>query len=418
MTYSQAVSYLRQTNRAFCKPGIERVQTLASAFGDPHKDLSVIHVTGTNGKGSFCVLTEQMLVSAGLRVGRFSSPALVRINECVAVNGHPISDEAFARLVERLRPVAEGLSDRPTEFELLTVLAFLYFKEQACDVVLAECGMGGLTDATNLIESPLLSVITGVSVDHSSFLGSTVEEIAFQKAGIIKANCPVLWCGTDGHAEKVIRAVAREKNAPFYTVARPTLRIRSCGIDGTVFDFNGKENLSLSLLGTYQAENAANALTAVGILFPALPEQALRAGLRSACWPGRFEILSRNPLVIADGGHNPEGVDRAVESIEAYFPQEKVTFVTGIMADKEYRTVARRMGSVAGRVFCVTPENARALPAEEYAEVFRSLGVAAEACSSVKEALVAAVAVGAPVVCLGSLYMYAEIRRVMEESEK
>ncbi|MBO5222726.1 MAG: bifunctional folylpolyglutamate synthase/dihydrofolate synthase [Clostridia bacterium] len=418
MNYTESISYLRGTNRAFCKPGTDRVEALCAAVGNPQKDLPVIHVAGTNGKGSFCVILASLLKEAGYTVGRFSSPALCKINECVSVNGGEISDEDFARLVSILQPFADTEADRPTEFELLTVLAFLYFQEKHCDYVILECGMGGLTDATNVIERPLLSVITGVSVDHASFLGDTVDKIAEQKAGIIKDSCPVLWCGTDPAAEAVCRKHALCHAAPLYTVPRQALIVKNADLSGTVFDFDGYTDLSLSLLGLYQADNAANALTALEILNQNLSDGALRAGLRKARWPGRFEIVSHDPLIIADGGHNPEGVNRAVESIETYFSNEKVIFVTGIMADKDYHTVAARMASVAQAVYTVTPPNARALPAKEYAEVFRTLGIPATPCATVAEGIAKALSANSPVICLGSLYMYDEIRQALSPENR
>ncbi len=410
MTYSQAIQYLQGTNRAFCKPGTQRVASLCSALGDPQKTLSVIHVAGTNGKGSFCVILESLLRSGGFRVGRFSSPALSRINECVTVNGEMISDGDFARLVTTLQPLADGQNDRPTEFEILTALAFQYFKEQQCDYVIVECGMGGLTDATNVLLRPLLSVITEISVDHASFLGNTVREIAGQKAGIVKENCPVLWCGKNLEAEGVIRTTAGDKNAPFFTVDRKTVQIKRGDLTGTVFDFDGDFDLSLSLLGLYQVDNAVNALTALKILGISLGRKSIIDGLSQAFIPGRFEVLSQAPLVIADGGHNPDGVCRAVESIQAYFPGQKVVFVSGIMGDKEYQTVAKLISSVAYAVYTVTPENPRSLPAEEYAEVFRNLGISADPCDTVPQALQRAVCHGRPVICLGSLYQYDAVR--------
>lgn len=409
MNYPEAIQYLKGTNRAFCKPGTERVQALCAAVGDPQEMLPTVHVAGTNGKGSFCVILASLLTAAGFRVGRFSSPALCRINECITVNGREIDDDSFARLISRLAPAADGESDRPTEFEILTVAAFLYFKEQNCDYVILECGMGGLTDATNVVDRPLLSVITGISVDHTSFLGDTVEAIATQKAGIIKENCLALWCGSDLAAEAVIRSVAEAKNAPLYTVPRDTLIIRKADLSGTLFDFDGRTDLPLRLLGLYQADNAANALTALKILGITPDRKALCDGLFAARWPGRFELLSRDPVIIADGGHNPEGIVRALESIRVYFPGQKICFVSGIMADKDYPAAAASMAEVAGQVCCITPDNPRALPADEYAAVFRGLGIPAEGYGTVAAAVSAAAGSGLPVVCLGSLYSYAAV---------
>lgn len=421
MTYRQAEDALRGTNRPFCKPGTQRVEALCQALGDPQRTLRVLHVTGTNGKGSFCAIVDAMLSAAGYRVGRFSTPALCEMRETVTVNGEPIPEAEFAALAQELLALSERLPDPPTEFEMLTALALKWFRKSKCDLVILECGMGGLTDATNVIDSPVLSVITGVSVDHASFLGATVAEIAHQKAGIIKEGRPVLWCGADPEAEAVIRAEAKAKNAPLHTVPKEGLTLKSWDLSGTVFDFNGKTDLSLSLLGLYQADNAANALTAADLLRAQgwrIPESALREGLRTVRWKGRFEILSRSPLIIADGGHNPEGIARAAESVEAYFPHTPVCFVTGIMADKDYRAVAARLAPLAARVFCLTPHNSRALPAADYAEVFRSLGVSAQACTDGADALCRAVDEGHPVVCLGSLYMYSELKDAVDRLRK
>ena len=415
MNYSQALQYLQGTNRAFCKPGTDRVLSLCRGVGDPQKNLPAVHVTGTNGKGSFCVFLASLLTAAGFTVGRFSSPALCRLNECVTVDGEEISDDDLARLVSDLAPLADGQDDRPTEFEILTALAFLYFREKGCDYVILECGMGGLTDATNVIDAPLLSVITGVSVDHASFLGNTVTEIAEQKAGIIKKNCLALWCGTDPEAGAVLHRRSLCLNAPLHTVPRETLKITKADLSGTVFDFGRYTDLPLYMLGTYQADNAANALTALELLGIAPDRKQLTDGLWAARLPGRFELLSKDPIVIADGGHNPEGVNRAVESIEAYFPGQKVVFLSGIMGDKDYVTVAKRMACVAHRVYTVTPENPRALPAEEYAAVFRRLGVEAFPCDGMVSALRQAVSHGLPVICLGSLYQYRAIVSALEE---
>lgn len=421
MTYRQAEDALRGTNRPFCKPGTQRVEALCEALGRPQRSLRVLHVTGTNGKGSFCAIVDAMLTAAGYRVGRFSTPALCEMRETVTVNGESIPEAEFAALAQELLALSEKLPDPPTEFELLTALALKWFDKNNCDLVLLECGMGGLTDATNVIDSPVLSVITGVSVDHTSFLGTTVAEIARQKAGIIKEGRPVLWCGADPEAEAVIRAVATEKNAPLHTVPRERLTLRSWDLSGTVFDFNGREGLHLSLLGLYQADNAANALTAADLLRSMgwqIPEAALREGLKTVRWKGRFEVLSQSPLIIVDGGHNPEGIARAAESIEAYFCHQKVAIVTGIMADKDYRAVACRLAPLAEEVFCVTPHNPRALPSREYAAVFRALRVSAQACAGGANALRRAVKTGLPVVCLGSLYMYAELKDAVDRLRK
>ena len=416
MNYNEAIEYIHSVNWTFCKPGLERVRELCEALGNPQDSLKYIHVAGNNGKGSFCAMTDSILRHAGYKVGLFTSPYIVEFNERMRIDGKNISNEELCELVEIVKPHADKMADKPTEFELITALAFLYFKRHNCDVVVLECGLGGRLDATNVIKDPILSVITGIALDHTSILGDTVEKIAAEKAGIIKSGVPVLWCGNDANADKVISAKAQELGAPMARVDRSSLEIKEMTLGGTVFDYNGREDILLSLLGTYQPLNATNVLSAIDILKQngyKIEDKAIYDGLRAVRWPARFEMISRDPLIIADGGHNPEGIDSAVESIERYFGEEKVAIITGVMADKDYCYMASRISSVAKKVFCLTPDNPRALSAAEYAEVFRGLGVEAVACDSVETAVSSAVAWAkeneASIVSLGSLYMYCEV---------
>ena len=421
MNYGEAIEYIHSVNWTFCKPGLERVRELCRALGDPQDQLQFIHVAGTNGKGSFCAMTESILRHAGYKVGLFTSPYIVEFNERMRINGENISNDELCELVEIIKPIAEKMADKPTEFELITALAFLYFKRHNCDVVVLECGLGGRLDATNIIKTPLLSVITGIALDHTSILGDTVEKIAAEKAGIIKKGARVLWCGNDTGAERVIADKAEELGAPMTRVDRSTLKIKEMTFGGTTFDFGGRENLSLSLLGTYQPLNATNVLSAIDILKKSgydIPERAVYDGLKAVKWPARFEIISKDPLIIADGGHNPEGIDSAVSSIERYFGDERVAIITGVMADKDYRYMADRIASVARMVFCLTPDNPRALKAEEYASVFKGLGTDAVACESVEVAVSSTIKWArennAPIVSLGSLYMYCEVAEAVK----
>ena len=416
MNYAEAIEYIHSVNWTFCKPGLERVKELCHALGDPQDKLKFIHVAGTNGKGSFCSMTDSILRHAGYKVGLFTSPYILEFNERMRINGENISDGELCELVELIKPVADKMTDKPTEFELITAIAFLYFARHKCDIVVLECGLGGRLDATNIIKTPILSVITGIALDHTSILGDTVGQIATEKAGIIKQGVPVLWCGKDAAAEKVIRDKAQEIGAPVFTADKRDLVINKLTLDGTYMELGDRKNIRLALLGTYQPENAANALCAVDMLNEMgyhISDTAVNKGLETVKWHARFEVISKSPLVIADGGHNPEGIDVAVDSIQKYFPNQKVAIVTGVMADKDYSYMAKRISSVAQKVFCLTPANPRALPSDRYADVFESLGVGAAACESVdvavRSALEFAQARGIPIVSLGSLYMYGEV---------
>ena len=405
----------------FCNPGLGRVKTLCHALGDPQDSLRFIHVAGTNGKGSFCSMLDSVLRAEGYRVGLFTSPYIMEFGERMRVDGENISESELCSLVERVKPIADAMEDKPTEFELITALAFLYFAEKKCDYVVLECGLGGRLDATNVIKTPILSVITGIALDHVAILGDTEEKIAAEKAGIIKSGVTVLWCGSHEGAERVIKEKADELGVEFIKIDRSTLKIKNMTLEGTDFDFGGHTDIRIPLLGSYQPLNASNVLTAIDILRGLgvkISEEAVKVGLASVVWHARFEIINKSPLVIADGGHNPEGIDGAVASVKQYFSQ-KVGIVTGVMADKDYRYMAGRIAEVADTAFCLTPDNPRALPAADYAKVFEELDVSATAYPSVDGAVLAAMQWGrendAPIVCLGSLYMYGEIRRAIDK---
>ncbi len=424
MNYNEAIEYIHSVNWVFCNPGLERVEKLCHALGDPQDSLRFIHVAGTNGKGSFCAMTDSILRKAGYKVGLFTSPYIVEFNERMRIDGENISNEELCELCELIKPIADKMEDKPTEFELITALAFLYFARHKCDIVVLECGLGGRLDATNVIKTPLLSVITGIALDHTSILGDTVEKIAAEKAGIIKKDAQVLWCGRDKGAEDVVFAKAAEVGASISRVERSSLCITEMTLDGTIFDFGERKNINLSLLGTYQPENAANVLTAIDILKNngfEISEKAIYDGMKSVKWQARFEVISRDPLIIADGGHNPEGIDSAVQSIEKYFGEKKVGIITGVMADKDYNYMASRIASVTGKVFCLTPDNPRALTAEKYAEVFGRLGIEAVACDSVENAVSSAIKWAKEndmqIVSLGSLYMYCEVAETVLKSK-
>ena len=420
MTYTEAIEYIHSINWQFCNPGLDRVTELCERLGNPQDSLKFIHVAGTNGKGSFCAMTDAMLRAEGYKVGLFTSPYILEFGERMRIDGKNISDSELCALVDEIKPIADAMIDKPTEFELITALAFLYFARNKCDIVVLECGLGGRLDATNIIKTPLLSVITGIALDHTAILGDTVEAIAAEKAGIIKPDVPLLWCGSDKRAEGVIFDRAKELGAPIYTVKRESLKINNMSLDGTDFDFWDYKNLNLALLGSYQTINASNSLTAISLLCKlglSVSERAVREGLKSVVWHARFEVISKAPLIIADGGHNPEGIDVAVESVKQYFGGGKVLVVTGVMADKDHAYMATRISSVAEKVFCLTPDNPRALKAKDYADEFISLGARAVACESVADAVVKArleaERTGLPVVALGSLYMYGEVVKAL-----
>ncbi len=418
MTYQEALAYIHSVNWTFCKPGLARITALCEALGNPQDDLRCIHVAGTNGKGSFCAMTASILQAAGYRTGLFTSPYIKVFNERMMVDGEMISDEELAELTAYVRPVADAMADKPTEFELITAIAFEYFAECHCDVVVLETGLGGRLDSTNIIESSLLSVITGIDLDHTAILGDTVEKIAAEKAGIIKHSCPVLFGGAGGDAaERVIRKTAEEQSAPYAKTDLSKLSVASYSLYGTEVSFGSHRDLTLPLLGTYQPKNLANVLTALDLLTARgslkVTEEHIRKGLASVRWPARFEVISNDPVILFDGSHNPQGIASAAESIRRYFPNGGVNLLTGVMADKQYDGMIETLAPLANRVFTVTPNNPRSLNSHRYAECFRAHGVEAQGYDTVTDGLREAIChskeSNTPLICLGSLYLYGEI---------
>lgn len=416
MTYEQAISYIHGVSNFFCKPGLDRIRELCEGLGEPQKTLKFIHVAGTNGKGSVCSMLNSVLIEAGYKVGLYTSPYVLEFNERMRVNGINISNETLANITAKVKTVAEKMTDSPTEFELITAIAFEYFKEEKCDVVILETGMGGKLDATNIIDNPLLSIITGISLDHTAFLGNTVEQIAGEKAGIIKKNSITLFGGESHKAEAVISAEAEKMQSRLYKTDYSSLRILSSGLEGTTFNYKARENIRISLLGSYQPRNAAIVLCAIDLLREsglAVSEEAIRRGLLEARWPARFEIIHTHPTIIFDGAHNAEGISAAVESIKKYYGEKRVVVMTGVLKDKDYHAIARSISEVALCAYTITPDNPRALCADEYAKIFTHGGVCAIPCPSVDDALSLALEkakkTNTALICLGSLYTYSHV---------
>ena len=422
MTYEEAVAYIHSVVWKGSRPGLSRITELLSLLGDPQDSLQFIHVAGTNGKGSTSAMTESILREAGYKTGLFVSPYIKHFNERICFCGTPISNEALAEATATVKPFADQMADAPTEFELITAIGLLYFKNMGCDIVVLETGMGGRLDSTNVIKSPLATVITGIALDHTEYLGDTVEKIAAEKAGIIKKGAPMLWGGRDIAARGVIEEAAAREGVRFVAAADTPVPVREMSLSGTVADYGAFRNVHLPLLGTYQPQNLSTVLAAIPLLRDAglaIPDDAVYAGVANVHWRGRFEKLCDAPLILSDGAHNPEGIAAAKESIEHYFGDSKVLLLVGVMADKDYNGMVAELAPLADRVFTLTPDNPRALSAQALADAFRAAGVCATGYATVSEAVAAAVDAAKrcekPLISLGSLYMYAEVTDAMEK---
>ena len=426
MNYNEAIEYIHSVSNFFCKPGLERIEKLCEMLGNPQNKLKFIHVAGTNGKGSFCAMLSSILSTSGYKTGLYTSPYITRFNERIMIDGNMISDNDLADLTTYVKQFAEKLYDKPTEFEIITAIAFEYFYRCGCDYVVLECGLGGRFDATNIVSTSILSIITGISVDHTNFLGNTISEIAKEKAGIIKSKVPCLWCGDDKTALSVIENCAKTLCAPLFYPYKEKLNVISYTLNGTYFDYDEYKNMFVNLLGTFQPFNAINVISATKILNSlgiSISEDNIRKGLERVIWHARFEILCHNPLFIYDGGHNYEGAAAAVNSIKHYFGNKKVIVINGIMKDKDYDLITKIISEIAEKVFCITPNNPRALSSHKLCDIYQNSGVEAERFESIDKAVESAISLSLkksiPIICLGSLYMYQDVRdSIFKYSEK
>ena len=419
MTYQEALAYIHAVHWQGHKPGLARTRALLAALGDPHKQLRFVHVAGTNGKGSTAAMLDSCLRCAGYKVGLFTSPYIIRFNERIQVNGAPIPDGDLVRLVEQVRPAAAAMADVPTEFELITALGMLYFAQQHCDIVVLEVGLGGALDSTNVIDPPECAVITALGMDHVKELGPTLADIAAAKAGIIKPGSPVVSYGGAPEADRVIAAAAAAQNAPLTVADFSKLTLRAAGLDGQTFDYDGLMGLTLPLLAGYQPRNAAVAIEALRALRGRgwqVPDSAIRQGLAQVRWPGRFELLRREPPFLLDGSHNAHGMRATVESLRARFPGEKFVFLVSIMADKDAGEMLRLLLPLAKAFVTVTAPSPRAIPAAELAARIEALGGRAEPADTIPAAVARtdALAAGGPAAALGTLYFSGEVREAVE----
>ena len=416
MTYEEALSYIHSICWKGSKLGLDRTRELLGKLNDPQKELKFIHIAGTNGKGSTAAMLSSILEEAGYRVGLYTSPFINRFNERMQVNHQPIPDEELAALTEYVRPHADAMADSPTEFELITALAMVWFARQKCDIVVLEVGMGGELDSTNIIDVPEAAVIAAMGLDHVKELGPTMADIARAKAGIIKEGGRVVSYGGNSEADEVIAAVCRARNASLCQPDFSAIVPGDFSLEGQTFSYKGWRGLRIPLVGAYQMNNAAVVLETVEVLRQrgwSVSDEAVRQGLADTRWPARFEVLRRDPVFIVDGGHNPHGIRATAESLRRLFPGRKITFVTGVMADKDVEHILGLIVPLAEQFFTVRPDNPRAMDAGELAARIEAMGAKATACTSVRDGVDRAIQAEGPhgVACaLGSLYMSGEVR--------
>lgn len=421
MNAEQAIAYIHSVCWKGSIPGLGRTQELLEKMGNPEKKLKFVHIAGTNGKGSTAAMTASILSKAGYRTGLYTSPYIYRFHERIQVDGVEISDEDLTEITEYVKPLADSMAQSPTEFELVCCIAFEYFYRKKCDIVVLEVGMGGAWDATNVIEVPEVAVITNIGLDHTEYLGDTVEKIAETKSGIFKPHGHAVVYRSTSSVEAVYERVCAERDVTLRKADFDGLVLKAHTLEGQVFDCGSRKNLVLPLLGDHQLHNASVVLSIADTLIGEgwkISEQNIYDGIRDVRWPGRFDIVCRKPLFIIDGGHNPQCIEALVKNIQDYLAGKKVIALTGVLADKDYADMYKPVMPLVDRFVCITPPNPRKLEAEQLARYLRQAGAQAQASESilggVKKAMDLAGEDGV-VLCFGSLYSIGGIRDALKD---
>ena len=421
MNAEQAIAYIHSVCWKGSIPGLGRTQELLEKMGNPEKKLKFVHIAGTNGKGSTAAMTASILSKAGYRTGLYTSPYIYRFHERIQVDGVEISDEELTEITEYVKPLADSMAQSPTEFELVCCIAFEYFYRKKCDIVVLEVGMGGAWDATNVIEVPEVAVITNIGLDHTEYLGDTVEKIAETKSGIFKPHGHGVVYRSTPSVEAVYERVCAERDVSLRKADFDGLVLKAHTLEGQVFDCGSRKNLVLPLLGDHQLHNASVVLSIADTLIGEgwkISEQNIYDGIRDVRWPGRFDIVCRKPLFIIDGGHNPQCIEALVKNIQDYLAGKKVIALTGVLADKDYADMYKPVMPLVDRFVCITPPNPRKLEAEQLARYLRQAGAQAQASESILDGVKQAMDLAGEdgvVLCFGSLYSIGGIRDALKD---
>ena len=430
MNYQETLLYLDSLGKFGIKLGMERIEGLLRELGNPEQKIKTVHVTGTNGKGSVSSMIANILRAANLKVGKFTSPHLVKYNERIVIGGEDISDESFAALLTIVKKaadsiVAKGVCEQPTQFEILTAAAFLHFALENVDYAVIEVGMGGLWDSTNVI-TPVVSVITNVSLDHTDRCGATVERIAMQKAGIIKENVPVVTAAEGDDALGPIKAVAMFKQAKLYIYGRAFWGTEvESSMDGQTFTLHAGEYYSsdytIKLPGEHQIANTSVAVVAAKLISKQderINELALHLGVSNTVWPGRLERISQGPDVILDGAHNPAGAAALRKALDKYYADQKRIFVFGMMGDKDMTNVIKTLIRPLDMVYAVRADSGdRAAAAEELAGLIGPQALAVDSVAAAYEAAVNEAGEDGVVCVCGSLYLVGSFKEMLAQTK-
>ncbi|MBE6062836.1 MAG: bifunctional folylpolyglutamate synthase/dihydrofolate synthase [Clostridium butyricum] len=433
MTYEEAMKYISSVGKFGSNYGLKRTFRLLELLGNPHENLKLIHVAGTNGKGSTTAMITKILYGMGYKVGMYTSPYIEEFEERIQINGENIPKDKFVSLLievkETVEKVIEEGYDHPTEFEILTVIMFLYFYREKVDYGVIEVGLGGTLDSTNVL-TPLVSVITSISYDHMNILGNTIEEIAEQKAGIIKEGVPVVVYPAEKSVQNVIVKKAEEMNSKIRLVQKSSVKLLDINKDNIyqeiqVSTMKNEYKVKLPLLGAHQMFNLAVVLNTIEVIFEGQTEnlniELVEKSLEDVKWKGRLEVLNRKPLIVIDGAHNIDGIKSLTYNIKKYFEYKKIILLLGILADKQVDEMIQEIVPYAEKVYALTPHSDRAQLSEELKDKIIKYNKNVEAIENYKDAAIKAINEAEKddlILISGSLYMIGDMRKILVEMLK
>ncbi|MGL5642399.1 MAG: bifunctional folylpolyglutamate synthase/dihydrofolate synthase [Paraclostridium sp.] len=429
MNYNEALKYIHESHKFGIRLGLDNIKKLLELLDNPQDKLKIIHVAGTNGKGSTCSFISTILKESGYKVGLYTSPFLETFTERIRVNGENIPEDEVGNIVSLIKEkieimVNEGYSC-PTEFEIVTAMAFYYFKKENVDFVALEVGLGGRYDATNVIEKPIVSVITSISLDHIGVLGDTLSKIAFEKGGIIKENCSTIVYPQKEEAGQVIKNICKENKSKYIECNFNDINIKESNINLQKYDciINKKEykDLEIRLIGEHQVNNSVLALNVIDYINDNLDlnisQESMRKGLIETKWPGRIEKIKENPMFIIDGAHNEEGAESLAKSIDRYFEDKNKVLIIGMLEDKDITSVLDILIPRFNKVITTTPDNPRAIDANKLKEKINKYNIEVICKPQIKDAVdyvLQTTKKDDVIISAGSLYMIGNVRNIIK----
>ena len=426
MNWKETISLINTTRGTGDKKNLNRMRLLLKELGNPETDLPVIHVAGTNGKGTTCAYIAHSLARAGYKTGLYTSPHLERVNERIRINDRYISDQDLMALTGQIAPIVHHLEDSLGEkyysFEILTALAFLYFQQAGVDFLVLETGVGGKIDATNVVPAPLVSVITSIGYDHTHVLGNTLEEITWHKAGIIKKDCPVVVGPLADHLLTIVKEVSKEMDSDLTIVHSDKFDIVDQTLDYQSFQYGGDLVLETQMIGNHQLVNTALAYEALKLVqqsYPDLTDLDILEGLKTTHWPGRMQKLSDQPVVVLDGAHNEIGVKALRQSIDHFFPGQKITYFAGMMVEKDFATMFDLLGETADKFYLISPDLTRGFDVDQAVQTLTDKGYQASNVASLQAILDYINQQARPdeiIIIFGSLYLVGDFLKLYHEA--